>query len=136
MNEKIDKLQDDVKENATRVWLAGVGALAMAGEEGSKLFNSLVERGQSYEKKDDKPTDGVKNAMGSMRDQVDEIWSKVEGSFNERVAKALEKLGVPTRDEINDLSKRVDKLTEAINKLSEQDTKKSTKSSTSSTKKS
>ena len=48
---RVKNLQDELKESARRVWLAGLGALAAAGEEGSKMFSRLVERGRDYEGK-------------------------------------------------------------------------------------
>ena len=41
--------QDDARESAHRIWLAGLGALAKAEEEGSKLFKNLVREGERYE---------------------------------------------------------------------------------------
>ena len=35
-----------VKDNAQHIWLAGLGALATAGEEGSRVFEDLVEKGE------------------------------------------------------------------------------------------
>ena len=39
-----------MKESAQAVWLAGLGALAAAGEEGNKIFHQLVKRGEAAEK--------------------------------------------------------------------------------------
>ena len=34
-----------LRDTAQQIWLAGLGAFALAGEEGGKLFGTLVERG-------------------------------------------------------------------------------------------
>ena len=44
-------VQDDLKESAHRIWLAGLGALAAAEQEGTKMFNRLVDRGRDVEAK-------------------------------------------------------------------------------------
>jgi len=124
MKEKLNDLQDDVKNSAHKIWLAGLGALTVAGEEGSKLFKTLVEKGETYEEKGGGPTDKVKETYGKTREKAEDLWSKFENSFNDKVGIAMNKLGVPTRDEINQLTQRVDALMEAISKLNKDETKK------------
>ncbi|HAS52088.1 MAG TPA: hypothetical protein DCS21_10250, partial [Gammaproteobacteria bacterium] len=36
----------NIRESASRIWLAGLGAVAKTQEEGEKLFQSLVEEGE------------------------------------------------------------------------------------------
>ena len=45
-------------------------------------------------------------------------WDKLENIFEERVAKALNKLGVPSAKDVNDLIARIDDLNKAVQKLS------------------
>ena len=117
MKEKINDLQHEVKESAGKIWLAGLGALSMANEEGNKLFKTLVERGQEFDAREKPPVDAVKKTVGGMTDMAGDVWGRFEEAFNTRVAVALQKLGVPTREEIKNLADRVDALTEAIVKL-------------------
>ena len=44
-------------------------------------------------------------------------WDKLESIFEERVAKALNKLGVPSAKDVDALVKRVDDLAAAVAKL-------------------
>ncbi len=120
MKEKVSDFQKEVKESTQKVWLAGLGALSMAGEEGQKLFKNLVEKGEAFQKKEKPPVEAVKRSMDSAREKAEDLWKKLEGGFNDRVAAALQKLGVPTRNEISELTERVDSLVEAIQKLGEQ----------------
>jgi poly(hydroxyalkanoate) granule-associated protein len=124
MKDKFTDLQDEVKNSAHKIWLAGLGALTVAGEEGSKLFKTLVEKGEAYEEKGDGPTDKVKETYQKTRERAEDMWSKFENSFNDKVGIAMHKLGVPTRDEINQLTQRVDALMEAISKLNKDEDKK------------
>jgi poly(hydroxyalkanoate) granule-associated protein len=44
-------VQEEIKDSVHRIWLAGLGALAAAEEEGGKIFSRLVERGRDVESK-------------------------------------------------------------------------------------
>ena len=48
---KKESVPDEFRKSAHRIWLAGLGALSAAEEEGSKLFHMLVDRGTEYEAK-------------------------------------------------------------------------------------
>ena len=107
---QMKEITNDIKDSAYKVWLAGLGALAVTEEEGSKLFNSLVDKGEKFEsrRKDDLET--VKAKADDAFEAIGERWSKVEGMVDERISKALDKLGLPTRKEIRALSERVEEL--------------------------
>lgn len=118
-NEK--NLQDDLKESAHRIWLAGLGALAAAGEEGTKAFNRLVDRGREFETKG---KDEVKAQADKAREQFDRAKGKAEGQWDdwsekldEALTRSLHRLGVPTRDEIRTLTQRVEELTAKVEAL-------------------
>jgi poly(hydroxyalkanoate) granule-associated protein len=119
MKEKLDNMQHEMRESATKIWLAGLGAVSMAGEEGQKLFKSLVEKGQEFEGREGAPVDSVKKGAEQAKGRMEDIWNRFEDSFNDKIAMVLQKMGVPTRDEINQLTDRVDKLMSAIEKLNE-----------------
>jgi poly(hydroxyalkanoate) granule-associated protein len=103
-------VQDELKESAHRIWLAGLGALAMAEEEGSKLFSRLVDRGRDVEVKGKVEVDKVKS-------KAESAWEQVGGKVDEAVTAALHRLGVPTRDEIRRLTQRVEELTAKVEQL-------------------
>ncbi len=122
MTKKTQKdLPKDIKESAHKIWLAGLGALATAEEEGGKLFKNLVKKGEDFEKRG-------KKAMKSVREQVEEkvedavetaesTWTKLGDSFDGKVAGTLKRLGVPTRIEIQKLTRRVEELTRKVDEL-------------------
>jgi poly(hydroxyalkanoate) granule-associated protein len=117
--------QDDVKVSAQKIWLAGLGALAVAEEEGSKLFKNLVREGEKYGEvgKETVKTGvsgakkGFDEAATKAKKSAEETWSKIEGGLDERLAKTLHRIGVPTRDEISALSRRVEELTAALDRM-------------------
>jgi poly(hydroxyalkanoate) granule-associated protein len=115
------KLQDDLKDSAHRIWLAGLGALAAAEQEGTKVFNRLVDRGRDVESK----------GKFDIKDQVEQAKAKVEeakvkvgdtvdswsGKLDEAVTSTLHRLGVPTREEIRTLTLRVEELNAKVEHL-------------------
>ena len=67
---KGNDLSEELKTSAHRIWLAGLGAMAVAEEEGSKLFKSLVERGESYEGKGREELDRIRKAVEEVADSA------------------------------------------------------------------
>ena len=109
----------DVKDAAQRVWFAGLGALAMAQEESGNLFNMLVERGAEVEKTGLAPvaTVKVKETVKGTAGVAEDAWKKIQATLDAQVTAALHRLGVPTRDEIGTLTKRIEQLTASIEAL-------------------
>ena len=107
-----------LRESAEQVWLAGLGALATAEEEGGKAFKTLVNKGERYQKSIKKPVgDAKKKVEGTVKEvrgRAGKTWKKVEDAFDSQVTMALHRLGVPTRNEIADLTRRVEKLTRKL----------------------
>ncbi len=60
MKEKMNDLQDELKDSAQKIWMAGLGAVTMAGEEGTKLFKNLVEKGEAFQSQEHPPVDKMK----------------------------------------------------------------------------
>lgn len=114
-------VQDEIKESVHRIWLAGLGALAAAEEEGSKLFTRLVDRGRDVESKGKVEVDKMKTEVDKMKTKAEntfETWGdKLGEKFDERLTAALHRLGVPTRDEIRNLTHRVEELNAKVEQL-------------------
>jgi len=113
--------QEELKDSVHRIWLAGLGALAAAEEEGSKLFSKLVDRGRDVESKGKVEVDKVGDKV---RSEVDKAKAKAESAFenwgekfDEKLTSALHRLGVPTRDEIHNLTRRVEELNSKVENL-------------------
>jgi poly(hydroxyalkanoate) granule-associated protein len=120
------QLASTVKESAQQIWLAGLGAFSKAQEEGGKVFEALVKEGASLQRKtqaaaEEKISD-VTTKMSSMAGDVTakagQQWDKLESIFEERTAKAMGKLGVPTRKDLEALNKRIDELSAQLAKRS------------------
>ena len=119
------QLSSAVKDSAQQIWLAGLGAFAKAQEEGSKVFDALVKEGMSIQRKTQSVAEEkITEATSRMSDMASDIqskagnrWDKLENIFEERVAKALSKLGVPSAKEVNALAARVDHLDKTMMKM-------------------
>jgi len=161
-----------VIDSAREVWLAGLGALSVAQQEGekaidmgNKMFDQLVAEGGKVEKMMRKDVEGayedirgdiesrvggirgeigsrvegfrsdvesrvkdirgeVESRFGGVKEQTDSVrkqatdnWDKLENIFEDRVARVLARLGIPTRDDVNSLSARVQKLAKQVEAL-------------------
>jgi len=112
----------DLRKYTHQIWLAGLGAFARAEEEGSKLFDTLVDVGKDLEAKTkDISETRVEEIKERVRSRTGETMGKMEKAFDERLNKALSKLGIPNKREVEALQKRVQELTAALEELSEEE---------------
>jgi poly(hydroxyalkanoate) granule-associated protein len=108
-------MSDNVKEQAQQIWLAGLGAFAKAQQDGTKAFEKLVTDGitmqrkvhSSAEEKLAEATQKVTQVASTLNERATGQWGKLEGIFEERVAKALHSLGLPSAAEMDALHARV-----------------------------
>ena len=121
---KAKKIQNDVAENAHQIWLAGLGAVAMAQEEGGKLFKNLVKKGEDFEKVGKDKVDQAKGAVSGVKVVAESYWDTFERTIDDKVTAVIHRIGVPTKDEIDTLTERVEHLTKAIEKLRTKETPK------------
>ncbi len=120
------QLSESVKDSAHQIWQAGLGAFNRAQAEGSKAYESLVKEGVSIQRKTQsaaeekisEATSKVSHLATDISSKASGQWDKLENIFEERVAKALNKLGVPSAKDINALITRIDELNKAVQKLS------------------
>ena len=115
-----------VKDSAQQIWQAGLGAFTRAQAEGSKAFEALVKEGVSMQRKTQAVAEErIHEATSRMSGMASDIgtkasgqWDKLENIFEERVAKALNKLGVPSAKDVSALIARIDDLNKAVQQLS------------------
>mgnify|MGYP001328592774 CR=1 FL=1 len=108
----------NIRESANRIWLAGLGAFAKTQEESEKLFQALVKEGEGVEKRAKQAAEAqfeeAKGKVVEFRGKANEQFDRLEELFQERVAQVLHRLGVPTQDDIQELTKRVEALNESV----------------------
>jgi poly(hydroxyalkanoate) granule-associated protein len=118
-------LSSAIKDSAQQIWLAGLGAFSKAQEEGGKAFETLVKEGLSIQRKTQsvaeerisEATSRVTNMATDISSKASGQWDKLEGIFEDRVAKALGKLGVPSARDVEVLIERIDGLTKQVHQL-------------------
>ncbi len=108
------QLSATIRESAQQIWLAGLGAFAKAQQEGNNVFDALVRQGEAIQKTtrkvaEDKVTEMAAKATGT--------WDKLEQVFENRVARSLNSLGVPTKGDVALLARRVAELKAEVEKL-------------------
>lgn len=107
-----------VKDSAQQIWLAGMGAFAKAQAEGGRVFEALVKEGLSLQRKTQavagekigEVTGKMTNMASDVQAKAGQHWDKLESIFEERTAKALAKLGVPSSKDIAALTARLDAI--------------------------
>lgn len=119
------QLSSAVKESAQQIWLAGLGAFSKAQEEGGKVFEALVKEGLSIQRKTQSAAEEkISSATSKMANMATDIGAKaghqldkLESIFEERVAKALNKLGAPSAEDLEALMARIDELNKNMLKM-------------------
>ena len=112
-------------DSSRQIWLAGLGAFSRAQAEGMKVFETLVKqgeassRGRSGRRSTRRPRHAgpPRRKAKEMQAMAGGTWDKLEQVFEDRVARALSKLGVHTQSDVERLAERVDALSEAVNEL-------------------
>jgi poly(hydroxyalkanoate) granule-associated protein len=116
------QLAEVVRASAQQIWQAGLGAFAKAQKEGGHVFANLVKEGTDLQKRTKRMGDGkvsevsdtVTKAADSVSKQAAGSWDKLEQVFEDRVARSLKSLGVPTQKDIQALTRRIDELSKAL----------------------
>ena len=111
------QMSEHMKNSAQQIWQAGLGAFAKAQEEGSKVFDTLVKDGSKLQETTMQAQAKMAEAAakaGAMASDMGQCASgqfdRLEGIFEERVAKALHSMGLPNAQDMADLQARVSAL--------------------------
>ncbi|WP_409277391.1 phasin family protein [Pseudomonas defluvii] len=112
----------EVRGYARKIWLAGLGAYARVGQEGADYLKELVKAGEGIEKRGKKridheldaansQIDSVKDEISGVKGKVEVQLDKIEKAFDTRVASALNRIGIPSKHDVETLSAKLDELT-------------------------
>lgn len=120
-----------VDDSATQqIWLAGLGAWAKAQEQGTKVFETLVQEGLANQRQTQL---ALEQQLAQTAHQISDIatvasvatqatpaapsWDPLASIFDGRVAKTLERLGHPTEADWNALRSQVAQLEKQLRLL-------------------
>ena len=116
-----EALGQSVIDSAQKIWLAGLGAFSRARQDGDSVFNTLVEQGKGLR---ERARDAADQAVKTIRTQADATvgqaqgqWDKLEQVFEDRVSRSLNRLGVLTREEVDDLARQVQELNASVQQM-------------------
>jgi poly(hydroxyalkanoate) granule-associated protein len=131
--QKAQERAEVVRETAQNIWFAGLGALSLAEDQGGKAFQALVKRGASLDARNRKALSAIVKDVEArveiVRERVSDATHGTRSKFElgvERIGTGVESgvatvmhtLGVPTRSEIQTLTRKVDALTKSVEKKS------------------
>jgi len=123
--------EKNVAEQLEHAFLAGLGALSNAQKAGEKTFDSLVKQGEQFRKKTTKQTESlIDNVQDAIRDMTGDAQSKATGlldqvrdksnlgklqsAFDTRVADAMDRLNVPSKNDIDKINRKLNKILRAV----------------------
>ena len=121
----------EITEQLEQAFLAGIGALSNAQKAGEKTFDSLVKQGEVFRKKTTKKTEAlIDDVQEAIRDMSGDAQSKatglldqmrdksnlrkLQGAFDERVAGAMDRLNVPSKNDIDKINTKLNKILRAV----------------------
>ena len=109
------RLAETLTASATTIWLAGLGAFSNAQNEGGKLFEALIAEGQAVQRRAvEMAQETLSNANSKTTRALDNLEQGLEG----RAERALKSIHLPTRGDIDRLSKQLEELSKVTAKLS------------------
>lgn len=126
MQAQAGRFARELGDSAQQVWLAGIGALARAQSEGSRLFEQLAEEGRAVGDGEAAATDSgaaarleglrqaLDGALGRATAKANEAWDSVGRAFEHRVQQAMKQMDAPTREDLDALGVRIDALTREL----------------------
>ena len=76
----------------------------------------LGRRAEPGQRRAEVVRDVVEGRVGQAKERAADTWDKLESVFEQRVQRALVKLGVPSREDLTTLTERVERLTAELRK--------------------
>ncbi|MCB0115928.1 MAG: phasin family protein [Caldilineaceae bacterium] len=106
---------------ARRVLLAGLGAVALTAEEAQAFVDKLVERGEIAEADAQKLIEDFRERMKKSESQVQQAGGEgakqIENILEDQIGAVLNRMNVPSKREIDQLSKQIEALSAKIDAL-------------------
>jgi poly(hydroxyalkanoate) granule-associated protein len=115
-------LAESIKASAQQIYLAGLAQFSKAQQNGGNVFETMVKEGLAVQRKtqaaaEERISEVTNRAAGVANEVAAKAtgqWNKLEDIFEDRVARALNKLGVPSAKDIETLISRIDSLSKQV----------------------
>jgi len=88
----------EIKDLIKKTYYMGLGAISSIQDKAEEIANQLIEKGEL--KENEKPE--------FIKDLIEEIQSAVDA--------AIKKLNIPTKEDIDEINKKIDQLMNELNK--------------------
>jgi poly(hydroxyalkanoate) granule-associated protein len=111
------RIQGDLFSSTRNVWLASLGVLATVEEEGQSLFGTLVEKGKKIEARGKKSWTETRKELESTTEEIGGRLDELGGKLDHNISEVLQRMGVPSRTQVEELTDRVEKLTGQVERL-------------------
>lgn len=98
---------------ARKIMLASIGAVALAQEEIEEFIGKLVDRGEIAEQ------DG-KKLVSEVMERRKKYQKKTQTEMNKQVEQIMGRMDVPTKADIDALTKKIDALSKKIDALNKE----------------
>ena len=135
---------NDLAGQLENAFMAGLGALADARNEGVKRFESLIKEGEKFRRKTTDRTETlIDDVQGTIREMADDAQSKASGlldqvrdksrldklqsAFDTRVADTMDRLNVPSKNDIDSINRKLNKIIRLLNEQDKPAAKKKSK---------
>jgi poly(hydroxyalkanoate) granule-associated protein len=115
VTETVEENGNVLVDNGRKVVLAGLGVVTLAQEELTQLFKNLVERGTTTEQKTRKM---VSKQVQTRQKEVRKATKRVESKVEKRFEDVLHRMNIPSKNDIEKLSRKVTTLNKKVNELS------------------
>lgn len=130
-NVKFKKVSKPAQVNDTgrTLWLATLGAMSLAQQQGEKAINALVAEGTVFQNKAKKFSKTLNNdakkfkanvekkvngLVSPIRERATKNVQEVESAVTERIGAVLGRFGVPSKGDVQELLTRVAELNREI----------------------
>ena len=128
---KTKQKSNEFSQQLENVYLAGLGAFANAQKMGGETFDALIKDGEKFRKEASKKTERlIDEAQSNLRDMSEDAqgraeglldrvrdrskFDKLQGAFDKRVADTMDRLHVPSKNDIDKINKKLNKILRAI----------------------
>lgn len=112
-----ESLAHTIRASAHQIWLAGLGAFAKTQQEGGKVFEALVKEGNQLKDKAQVPLEALASKADALSGKAGAPWDKLESVFEARSSQVMQRMGLPTAQEVADLRAEVAALTQQVRAL-------------------
>lgn len=108
---KASELGKATRKSAQVIWKANINALTTTRDELGKVVEAAIKESNKLTRRSRARTEEV---VENLSDVANERVSEVEKRFQKGVNKVIHDIGLPTADEVEKLSRKVDRLSKEV----------------------